>query len=152
MLTRIIDKLHIDQSDSISMFRLTVFVALSYLLLGALGLMLAIGPGYASPIFPAAGLALAVVLCFGSRALPGVLLGSVVMNILVALLHGNLNPTTTSLAFLIASGSTAQAFVGSWLVNHWQKSVWHNLERELDALIFLLLGGCCHVCCRLLSA
>jgi len=141
MPTDIADNFRIGQSDSISGVRLTLYIAFAYLLLGALGLMLAIGPGYASPIFPAAGLALAVVLCLGSRALPGVLLGSVVMNISVALLHGTMSLTTAVLALLIASGATTQAFVGSWLVNHWQRSVWHNLEREMDAIVFLLLGG-----------
>ncbi|MFZ4855803.1 MAG: CHASE domain-containing protein [Desulfuromonadaceae bacterium] len=126
---------------SLSTARLTLCIALAYALLGAFGLMLAIGPGYASPIFPAAGLSLVALLWFGRRALPGVWLGSVVMNMLVALLHDSLSPTTAALALLIACGATAQARVGSWLVNHWQRSAWRNLERELDACIFLLLGG-----------
>lgn len=45
--------------------------------------MLALGPGYASPIFPSAGLSLVVVLYFGHRALLGVWLGSVVLNVMV---------------------------------------------------------------------
>ena len=103
--------------------------------------MLAVGPGYASPIFPAAGLSLVVVLYFGHRALLGVWLGSVVLNGMVALLHQTLGPTTAVMALLIASGSTLQAWVGASLVNRWQTSDWRNLEQEMDAFIFLLLGG-----------
>ena len=141
MLTTKIDKIGSIRIDSVSTPRLTLYVATAYLLLGALGLLLAIGPGYASPIFPAAGLALAAVLLFGRRALTGIWLGSVVLNLATPLLHGTLNPASTALALLIASGSTAQAFAGFWLVNRWQGAVWRNLERELDAMIFLLLGG-----------
>ncbi|MEI6211090.1 MAG: CHASE domain-containing protein [bacterium] len=141
MLTGIKDKFISGGPDAISTRSLTAFIALVYPLVGAFGLMLAIGPGYASPIFPAAGLALAVALLFGPRALPGVWLGSFVMNMAVALMHGTLNPATTTLALLIAVGATAQAWAGSSLVNGWQKSVWRKLERELDAFIFLLLGG-----------
>ena len=92
-------------------------------------------------IFPAAGLALVAALWFGRRALPGVWSGSVVLNVVVALQHGSLSPATAALALLIASGATAQAWVGAWLVNRWLKSAWHHLEREFDAFIFLLLGG-----------
>ncbi|MBV5344651.1 MAG: hypothetical protein JZU63_03490, partial [Rhodoferax sp.] len=54
-----------------STIRFVAFVALAYIMLGAAGLTMAIPPGYASPVFPAAGLALACVLLFGRRALFG---------------------------------------------------------------------------------
>jgi PAS domain S-box-containing protein len=103
--------------------------------------MLAVGPGYASPIFPAAGLSLVVVLYFGHRALLGVWLGSVVLNVMVALLQQTLDPITAVIALLIASGSTLQAWVGASLVNRWQTSDWRDLDRGSDAFLFLLLGG-----------
>jgi hypothetical protein len=62
------------------------FTALGYALLGAAGLTLATASGYASPVFPAAGLALACVLWFERRALPGIWLGAAVVNIFPALL------------------------------------------------------------------
>ncbi len=58
MLTYMKSVLDNSQSNSLSTARLTPHIALAYLLLGAFGLMLAIGPGYASPIFPAAALSL----------------------------------------------------------------------------------------------
>ena len=120
---------------------LVVQVALAYAALGALGLALAIPPGYASPVFPASGLALACVLWFGRRALPGIWFGSVLLNVAQTWLHGSLNPTIVIVAVVIASGATLQAWVGSWLVNRWQGLAWRDLEREQDAFAFLLLGG-----------
>ena len=115
--------------------------ALAYFVLGAAGLRLAIPPGYASPVFPAAGLALAVVLCFGARALPGVFLGAAVLNIWNAWHGGTLSPATVALAFAIAVGSTTQAWVGSFLLRRFEGAGWRALERERDAVSFLLLGG-----------
>jgi integral membrane sensor domain MASE1 len=56
------------------------WVALVYFCLGRLGTSFAIEPGYASPIFPAAGFAVAVLLWSGGRAWPGIFLGSFVVN------------------------------------------------------------------------
>jgi PAS domain S-box-containing protein len=117
------------------------YFALAYVLLGAVGLMLAIPPGYASPIFPAAGLALACALWFGHRVLPGVWLGSALLNLSHAWLGGTLDPGTAVVAVVIATGATLQAEVGRRMVNRWQGPAWRDLEREQDAIGFLLLGG-----------
>ena len=118
----------------------TVF-ALAYVLLGAAGLTLVIPPGYASPVFPAAGLALAGVLWFGWRALVGVWLGSALLNLAHPWLSGSLNQTAMLVALVIATGATVQAAGGWWLVTRWQGAAWRRLEREQDALGLLLLGG-----------
>lgn len=117
------------------------FLAIAYSGLGALGLMLAIPPGYASPVFPAAGLALAASLWLGPRALAGIWLGSALLNVGQTWLHGTLTPATLSMVAVIATGATAQAWAGRWLVQRWQGATWLALEREQDALFFLLLGG-----------
>lgn len=131
----------ISQLHSASTTRLVIVITLTYLLLGAFGLMLAISPGYASPIFPASGLALACVLWFKRRALAGIWLGSVLMNITQAWLHGTLTPGTVVVALLIATGAALQAWIGCWLVQRWQGSAWRELKHERDAFMFLLLGG-----------
>ncbi len=121
--------------------RVVISVAVGYLALGILGLTLAIPPGYASPVFPAAGLALACLLHLGWRSLPGIWLGSAILNLSHAALGGTLTPETAALAALIATGASAQAAAGRVLVMRWQGSAWKEMEREQDAFSFLLLGG-----------
>lgn len=128
-------------ANSGSNIRIVAYFALAYVLLGAVGLMLAIPPGYASPIFPAAGLALACALWFGHGVLPGVWLGSALLNLSHAWLGGTLDPGTAVVAVVIATGATLQAEVGRRMVNRWQGPAWRDLEREQDAIGFLLLGG-----------
>ena len=116
-------------------------VVAGYVLLGGLGLALAIPPGYASPVFPAAGFALAVVLYFGMRALPAVWLGSFCLNVGVAWTQASLSSTTLLLACGIASGALLQAWCGQWLVRRWMAGEWRTLQQENDVFRFLALGG-----------
>jgi len=118
-----------------------LIVALVYALLGAAGLLLAIPPGYASPVFPAAGLGLAVTLHFGGRGLWGVWLGSTLLNLGHAWFSATLTPVTVLVAVLIGLGATTQAWAGNALVSRWQGPAWRALELEQDAFRFLLLGG-----------
>lgn len=121
--------------------RVVTFIALAYALLGMPGLMLATTSGYASPVFPAAGLALACVLRFGRLALPGIWLGAVAVNILPACLNNTLGLATAALAFFIAIGATIQAWAGCWLVNRLLGPARRDLKNESDALWFLFYGG-----------
>ncbi|MBS0357151.1 MAG: CHASE domain-containing protein [Proteobacteria bacterium] len=121
--------------------RRLLLVAAGYLALGGLGLLFAIAPGYASPIFPASGLALAAALCFGRSALPGIWLGSASLNLGLAFLSHTLDPRTAVAASLIACGATAQAWLGQALVRRWGGNSWHALEHERMVLHFLLIGG-----------
>ncbi len=122
-------------------FQHLLLIAVTYAILGGLGLSLAIPPGYASPVFPAAGFALAVTLWFGTKALPAVWLGSLLLNISVALLHGNFSVTTLLVAAGIGTGATLQAWLGLYLVKRWSTEKWQHLEQEKDIFQFLLLGG-----------
>jgi len=54
----------------------SALTALAYAVAGQLALWLAAPPAYAAPLYPAAGIALAAVLTYGRRALPGVFLGA----------------------------------------------------------------------------
>ena len=117
-------------------------LALSYVLLGALGLLL----GEPSPLFPPAGLALAALLWFGNRALPGIWVGALVLNLG---LHWMGKPwlgdgstlTLVATAATIATGASLQGWWGSWLIRRWQGGAWRALARVPDILRFLLLGG-----------
>ncbi|MDD2987936.1 MAG: CHASE domain-containing protein [Zoogloea sp.] len=119
----------------------TPVIALAYLALGGLGLIFAIAPGYASPIFPASGLALAITLILGARALPGIWLGSVCLNSGLALSSASFSGTTFAAAALIACGAVAQAWVGRLLIRRMEGEHWHRLEHERHVILFLLIGG-----------
>ncbi|MBP7626158.1 MAG: CHASE domain-containing protein [Zoogloea sp.] len=116
-------------------------VALVYALLGAFSMLLAIAPGFASPVFPSAGVALACVLWMGRTGLVGVALGSLLLNLPHALLIGQPPATALGVGLSTALGGALQAGVGAWLVRRSIGEGWRELTRERDALRFLLLGG-----------
>lgn len=96
--------------------RLTAITALAYFVLGSAGLALAIPPGYASPVFPAAGFAVAMALQWGNRVLPGVWIGSLAINLAVAFKDGSLSWTSLLSAACVAFGAVAQAWCARKLV------------------------------------
>lgn len=61
-----------------------ILLATAYLVVGGLSLNLAIPPGFAVPVWPAAGIALAAVIAGGPRLLPGVFLGAFSVNLFIA--------------------------------------------------------------------
>ena len=84
-------------------------VTIVYFIAGKLGLSLAFLHASASPVWPSAGIALAVLLLLGYRIWPAILVGAFLVNATTA---GNV---ATSLA--IAAGNTLEAVCGAWLVN-----------------------------------
>src|SRR5437764_11469261 len=80
-----------------------------YFIAGKLGLMLASLHASASPVWPAAGIALAALLVLGYRVWPAIFVGAFLVNVTTA------GSVATSLA--IASGNTLEAVCGAWLVN-----------------------------------
>jgi PAS domain S-box-containing protein len=83
-------------------------LAAAYFLAARLALEMAIPPGYATPIWPGSGLALAALLLGGSRLWPGVWLGSAAANLTIE--------TSLIASAVIATGSTVQALAGAALV------------------------------------
>ncbi len=84
-------------------------LTLVYFIAGKFGLMLASLHPSASPVWPAAGVALAALLVLGYRVWPAIFIGAFLVNVTTA---GN---AATSLA--IASGNTLEAVCGAWIVN-----------------------------------
>ncbi|MBV5337535.1 MAG: MASE1 domain-containing protein, partial [Deltaproteobacteria bacterium] len=118
-----------------------VVTFLVYWLLGGLGLSLGTYPGYVSPVFPAAGFAVALMLWSANKAWPGIWLGSLALNLGVAWWHGNLTLSAVITALGIASGATLQALVASRLVQSRVKNAWSSLEQEKDILRSLFWSG-----------
>jgi hypothetical protein len=115
-------------------FRVTIFVIL-YVILGKLSLLLAIPPGYSAPIWPAAGLASAVIVLWGNRYLPAVFLASFLTNLFIVGSGEN-----WQLSSLIAFGASAQAFVVALLLSKVCPDL-TRLEKQKNILYTILLGG-----------
>ena len=80
-----------------------------YFIAGKLALKVAFLNANASPVWPAAGIALAALLVLGYRAWPAIFLGAFLVNLTTAGTIG------TSLG--IAVGNTLEAVCGAWLIN-----------------------------------
>ncbi|HYN53327.1 MAG TPA: diguanylate cyclase [Methylotenera sp.] len=107
--------------NELTIFRRYSYLALSLLLIfvyvvtGKLGLMLALPPGYASAIFPPAGIAIAAFFVAGKKSLPAIFLGSLFLNIWVGYSSNHtINITGLEVALLIAFASMMQAWLGGW--------------------------------------
>ena len=96
-------------------------LALTYYTLGKVGLLMAIPPGLATPLWLPAGIALTAVLFLGKRLLLGVALGSFLVNLDLQLAgDGRLGLFGASaLAACIALGACAQAYIGARLTSRW---------------------------------
>ncbi|MDD4929950.1 MAG: PAS domain S-box protein [Gallionella sp.] len=92
-----------------------LLLTVAYVVAGKLGMMLALPPGYASPIFPSAGIAIAAAFIGGKKTLPWIFLGSWLLNIWVGY-SANLpfSGTSFSAATIIATASMLQAAAGGW--------------------------------------
>ena len=123
------------------LIRACATAAIVYGALGALGISFAIAPGYASPIFPAAGFAVAMLLRCGKAVWPGIWIGSLFLNLGTAWLHGDLGWRGTLVASGIACGATLQALTAWWLVKRQVKDSWQTMEVERDILVILALAG-----------
>src|ERR1700752_369880 len=90
-----------------------LLLAVGYLASGKLALLLAVPPGYASPIFPPAGIAVAAMLIGGRRTLPWTYLGSLLLNIWTGYSPDQgIDDTRLVAASEIAASSMLQAAVG----------------------------------------
>jgi integral membrane sensor domain MASE1 len=88
-------------------------LTVGYMASGKLALLLAVPPGYASPIFPPAGIAIAAMLIGGPATLPWTFLGSFLLNVWTAYSVGHGSAVTwLAAAGVIAAGSTLQAAIG----------------------------------------
>ena len=115
-------------------------VWLGYYLLGRVSLLLAIPPGYATPIWPAAGLALAGLLMFGMRAWPGIALASLCLNTPLALASFGDPARAIALAGALAAGATLQALTGVLLLRRFVGPA-SSLLRINTMIPLLALGG-----------
>ncbi len=117
-------------------------VAAVYLITGRLGLLLALENGYASPIWPPSGVALAAVLMRNTSVWPGLFLGAFLTNSNLGALFadpfGQLHAHPENL--VIALGNSFQPVVGAWLLRRYAKFP-NDLCATVDILRFYLYSG-----------
>lgn len=114
--------------------------AAAYLLAGLLALQIAIAPSYASPLYPSAGIALAAVLVYGPRVVPGVALGAFLVNLSLSAQRGNLDLSALGLPAWIALGSALQAWAGAALVRRFAHDP-DTLAEPRDIAVLFGLGA-----------
>src|ERR1700745_2808380 len=88
-------------------------LTLAYTVTGKLALMLAVPRGYASPIFPPSGIAVAAMLIAGPATVPWTFLGSLLLNVWTGYSIGHeVAQTSFVAAIVIAAASMGQAAAG----------------------------------------
>ncbi len=92
-----------------------------YFIAGWIGTGLATPPSNISPIWPAAGVALAAMLTYGEAVLPGLFLGAIATQFYAFLDLSGFDKILVSLSLgcLAGFGSCLQAWAGMRLINHW---------------------------------
>src|SRR3989442_6901828 len=95
-----------------------LIIALVYFVAGKLALLLAIPPGYATAVWPAAGLALVGILVLGNRVWPGIVIGSFLVNLGTSLDAATIGTILRSISLpaAIAAGAALQALVSPFLL------------------------------------
>ena len=116
-------------------------IAVLYAIVGGLSIWLASPPGYAAPLFPAAGLAMAVALTYGRKALPGILLGAWMVDTGTSLLGGQPLWSALLSGGTIAVGATAQAAVGRALLRRALGDEPDLASAKASLILFALGGG-----------
>ncbi len=126
---------------------LNLAVAASYFAAGWLGTLLATQPSNASPVWPAAGVALAAILVYDKSVLAGIFLGSLVTQIYAFLDIACLAKTLESLMIggLAGIGACLQAILGAWLINRWVGKHDPLIEDRKILRFFILLTISCVV-------
>jgi PAS domain S-box-containing protein len=110
-------------------------LAIAYFLAAKLSLLLAIPPGYATAVWPPAGIALAAVLMYGNALWPGILVGAALVNFTVN--------SSVLTAATIGIGNTVEALLAATIIRHYIGVPW-RFERGEDVATFLaaaILGG-----------
>lgn len=95
-----------------------MLIVATYVALARLGQILAIPPGNVTPVYPAAGLALACVLIRGNRVWPAIALGQLLGNTWAFLDASSWSTllTTTAVGATMSAGTVLQAWLGAYLI------------------------------------
>jgi PAS domain S-box-containing protein len=126
----------------------TLAVAVVYAVAAKVSFLFTIPPGNITPIFPAAGLALAAAMIMGRKALTGIWLGSFTVNA-ISFIDGSMPFVETGaanwpVAAFIGLGAMSGAAIGAFLVRRFCRDEF-PLQSGRNVLILVTVGalGCC---------
>lgn len=119
----------------------------AYFVAGWLGTLLATPPSNASPIWPAAGVALALMLAYGRSVLPGIFLGALMAQIYAFLDISSVSKVLVSMGIgsLVAIGCCLQAWLGMWLINRYVGRHDALIEDKKILRFFVVIAASCLV-------
>lgn len=121
-------------------YQAIVLTGLLYFIAAWAGLFFALPPGFASVVWPGAGVALALVLLYGNQALIGLWFGSMLANYYLVGDGGAPTLSAVLLPAWIATGSVLQAYAASYLVKRF--CAWPEpFESVLTTLKFFVISG-----------
>ncbi len=109
-----------------------ILLAAVYFTAAKLSLALAIPPGYATPVWPPSGLALAALLILGNRAWPGIWAGATLANLTVA--------SSPLAAVVIGSGNTLEALACAALIRRYGGDV-RQIEEAWQVVRFVAFAA-----------
>ncbi len=129
-----------DRPDRTSVFIVSPAVAVLYAVLGLITLRASQMTGLASPVWPAAGVAFAAALRWRWRALPGIFLGSIGVNLLWLSRLNEPEAQRWLVPAAIGIGAVLGAAVGACLVDRFVGPV-RRLDTPRAVVLTLALGG-----------
>ncbi len=120
---------------------LNFWVAIAYFLGGMVGNLLAIEPSNSSPVWPSSGLALAVLLIYGWRVLPGLFIGIFCTQLYVSFGFSVFEAleNTFVITLVKAFASSAQAVIGMLLIQRFVGR--HNALLDLSKILLFFFYG-----------
>jgi diguanylate cyclase (GGDEF)-like protein/PAS domain S-box-containing protein len=122
--------------------KVNILLAFGYFLGGYVGTLLASPPSYASPVWPAAGVAFAGMVTYGYKVIPGLLAGSFCAQTFsfIAATHTDSLLPALSVGSITGAASIFQAGLGTWLTRRYVGAD-NRLTDSLSILRFIGLGG-----------
>ncbi len=111
---------------------LNLALASAYVVSARLGLRLDAVSGFATLVWPAAGIALGALLLFGYRMWPGIVVGALVTNLGIG--------ASPAVACWISLGSTLEALAGAWALKRLTGG-YPSFARVRDVLVLIVLAA-----------
>jgi PAS domain S-box-containing protein len=130
-----------------------LLIATIYFIVAKLSLMLQFESSNATPVWPPSGFAFAMILLFGYRVCPGIMVGAFAVNLLIfSNNHTSQFPESLILSLVIAIGNTGESIAGCMLMQKFlRKSFSRNFFSRVNQIFVFSLVALvmCLVSCTL---